>query len=116
MEYTELARLHHDLHSQGFSVVAFPTNQFHQELETNDAIAQFWHDQYPQATFPIMARSALSHNPVYQRLQQQLPNDHVQHNFFKYLVNQEGIAVRLFTKRQDPLSLKGPILELLHAD
>jgi len=102
------------LERQGFQVLAFPTNDFQQELSSNAEIAQFWSTNYPEAKFPIFAQSSLHENPVYQTLQQHLPNkQHVKHNFFKYLVNQEGVAVQLFHKSQDPLSLKGPILHLL---
>ena len=42
-----------------------------------------------------------------------LPNDYVKHNFFKYLVNRKGIAVKLFTKKEEPLSIQDAIEELL---
>ncbi|KAL7557204.1 hypothetical protein ACA910_001273 [Epithemia clementina (nom. ined.)] len=113
----ELAQLHTDLQRFGFSVLAFPSNSFHQELDSNEAIANFWSHEYPQATFFIFASSWLAENPIYQQLQRHLPSEHrVQHNFFKYLVNRQGVAVQLFHKRQDPLTLKGPILQLLHDD
>ena len=109
----ELAILHEDLMDEGFTVLAFPTNDFHQELETNEEISGFWSNQFPEATFPIFSLSSLADNPVYQRIRQQLPESHVKHNFFKYLVNRDGVAVKMFTKKQDPLSLKEEIQQFL---
>jgi glutathione peroxidase len=109
LEYHQLAALHAELQDEGFSVLAFPSNDFHQELETNQEIANFWKAKYPEATFPVFAEGS-----VYQRFKEHLPHERVHHNFFKYLVNRDGIAVKLFTKKQDPFSLKSEILELLH--
>jgi glutathione peroxidase len=104
------------LQDEGFSVLAFPSNDFHQELETNQEISNFWKEQYPEADFPVFASTSLTTNPVYQRFKEHLPHERVGHNFFKYLVNRQGIAVKLFTKKQDPFSFKADILELLHGN
>lgn len=47
------------------------------------------------------------------KLERHLPNDYVKHNFFKYLVNREGIAVKLYSKKEEPLSLQDHIEQLL---
>lgn len=94
-------------------MLAFPSDDFHQELATNEKIQEFVHTNYPQATFPIFGLSSLQDNPVYQTLSRQLPNTHVKHNFYKYLVNREGIAVKFYTKPQEPLSIREDIEELL---
>lgn len=109
----ELAVLHEDLMEEGFTVLAFPTNDFHQELGSNEEISNFWSNEFPEAAFPIFSLSSLESNPVYQRIRQQLPDQQVKHNFFKYLVNREGVAVKMFTKKQDPLSFKDEIKEFL---
>ena len=112
MALTELSQLQERYRDRGFTVLAFPTNDYHQELATNAEIQQFLAAQYPQVNFPVFGISSLRDNPVYQRLQQQIPNQHVQHNFFKYLVDRDGRATHLFTKKQDPLSL-APYIEAL---
>lgn len=113
MEMKELAILHEDLMDEGFTVLAFPSNDFHQELGSNEEIASFWSNEHPEATFPVFALSSLADNPVYQRIYQQLPEKRVKHNFFKYLVNRDGVAVKMFTKKQNPLSLKEEIKQFL---
>lgn len=113
MSYTQLSQLQARFESKGFAVLAFPTNDFHQELDTNEEIQEFVSDNFPQASFPILGTSTLKDNPVYQQLKRQMPGVYVQHNFYKYLVNPEGIAVRFFTKKQDPLSIADAIEQLL---
>lgn len=97
----------------GFTVLAFPSNDYHQELETNDEIDQFLKTTFPEINFPIFASSSLKQNPVFQALQEQLPDEHIEHNFFKYIVDREGIAIDLYQKRQDPLTFESAIEELL---
>lgn len=98
---------------RGFSVLAFPSNDYHQEFETNQEIQSFLGDKFPEVNFPVFGVSSLRKNPVYQQLQKQVPDQRVQHNFFKYLVDRQGTATRLFTKKQDPLSLAPEIEALL---
>jgi glutathione peroxidase len=113
LELSQLALLHETYEEQGFSVLAFPSNDFFQELDSNEDIHKFLQNEFPEVTFPIFGTTSLKENPVYQELQRQLPNEHVQHNFFKYLVGRDGVAVSLFHKRQDPLSLKPAVEEML---
>ena len=93
--------------------MAFPTNDFRQELGSNEEIQNFVSENFEQVNFPIFGLTSLHENPVYQQLQKQLPEAHVKHNFFKYLVDQNGKAVKLFHKKEDPLSLTQDIEELL---
>jgi glutathione peroxidase len=113
LELSQLALLHETYEEQGFSVLAFPSNDFLQELDNNEEIHHFLQNEFPEVTFPIFGTTSLKENPVYQELQRQLPDEHVQHNFFKYLVGRDGVAVALFHKRQDPLSLKPAVEEML---
>lgn len=103
--------------SRGFSVLAFPTNDFHQELSTNQEIQEFvqshFFSQDPPTSFPIFGITSLQENAVYQALQEQLPEAHVQHNFFKFLVNRNGKAIKMFHKKQDPITLMEEIEKLL---
>jgi glutathione peroxidase len=100
-----LALLQSKFHSQGFSVLAFPITDFHQEFYSNNEIQSFIKETYPDTNFPVFGVSSLRDNPVYQRLQEQLPDQHVKHNFFKYLVGRDGIALHLYTKGRDPITL-----------
>jgi glutathione peroxidase len=112
--YVELVQLQERFKDQGFSVLAFPTNDYRQELGSNEEIRSFLDENFPDViNFPIFGLSSLKENPVYQRLEEQLPESHVKHNFFKYLVDRNGNAVTLFHKKQDPMTLVGEIEEVL---
>ncbi|GKY96474.1 hypothetical protein MPSEU_000606900 [Mayamaea pseudoterrestris] len=103
--------------NDGFSVLAFPTNDYQQELASNAEVAAFVKEHYPETTFPIFGLGPLSRNPVYSLLSKQLDlpeaESRVRHNFYKYLVDRNGVAVKLYNKKQDPLSIKGAIEKLL---
>jgi len=84
-------------------------------------IASFVEAKFPEAKqrLVLFAKTHVTANshqqhPVYAALQRHLPADGpVPHNFFKYLVGRDGIAVRRFHKRQDPLDLEADIRALL---
>lgn len=89
-----------------FSVLAFPILDFHQEYSSDSKIQSFLKEQYPDMIhFPIFSVSTLSTNPIFMALQQQKPEIHVQHNFYKYLVGPDGLAVQVYPKSRDPLTL-----------
>ena len=135
--FTELAILQDKLssgHNHKFSVLAFPILDFHQEYSSDAEIQSFLQEHYPDMIhFPVFSVSTLATNPVYQTLQQQelRPKsssfashaDHhhhhhhhpnvVQHNFFKYLVGPDGMAVQLYPKSRDPLTLLSEIEQFM---
>lgn len=112
VSYGQLKELQTKLGPFGFGVLAFPTNDYHQEYETDAEIQSFVSDNF-QPNFPVFGTSSLGENPVYQQLQRHLPDTSIKHNFFKYLVNRQGVAVHLFDKKQDPLSFSDEIEELI---
>jgi len=114
VNYEQLAMLQTKFASRGFTVLAFPSNDFHQELETNAEILNYIKTNFPQVNFPIMSKSSLSENPIYQTiLQKHLPQAKVRWNFGKFLVNGQGMAVKVFDTKQEPLSLQAEIQKLI---
>eukprot|EP00957_Ditylum_brightwellii_P038463 2907054-Ditylum_brightwellii.AAC.1 len=82
-------------------ILAFPSNDFHQERGSNEEIAE---------------TSELDTNPVYQTLQSQFDSDtdgDVKGNFFKYLVDRNGRAVTLLSKKEELMDFVGDIRSLL---
>jgi glutathione peroxidase-family protein len=75
-------------------------------------------ERFPEAAgaLHVFGVSSLRDNPVYQNLALQLPGRRVRHNFFKYLVDRRGMAVKLFSKKDDPSDLREEIEALLGAD
>jgi glutathione peroxidase-family protein len=57
------AMLQEKYRKQGFSVLAFPIDDFRQELKSNKEIENFVHENFPQVDFPIFSLSSLPLNP-----------------------------------------------------
>lgn len=113
LSYEQMSQLQERYGAKGFSVLAFPTNDFHQELPENDAIQNFVKENFPQVTFPVFGISSLNNNPVYVALHKQMPETKIEWNFFKYLVNDKGIPVAFYTLHDAPLTLSDSIEALL---
>lgn len=112
VSYKQLTELQHKYGERKFSVLAFPSNDFHQERGSNEEIEAFVNLHYPDYGFQIFQKSSLKDNVVYQTLKMQLEGN-VKGNFFKYLVNRNGEAVALYAKKQTPFSFESDIVRLL---
>jgi glutathione peroxidase len=98
---------------RGFSVLAFPINDFRQELPSNKEIETWVHENFPQATFPLFSLSSLEENPVFASIRKQVPEQSPKWNFYKYLVDGNGQVVKVFDHRTNPLALLDDIDALL---
>ena len=101
---------------KGFSVLAFPISDFHQELGSNEEILSFVQEHFPQVDFPIFGLSTLDESPVYQSIRKQKPEASVRWNFFKFLVDRHGQVVEVFDQKTNPLKLTNVIEDILSKD
>lgn len=105
-QYEGLQKLQETYENKGFTVLAFPANDFGaQEPGTNDEIAKFCKDRY-SVTFPVFAKISVKGDemaPLYQYLTKSspFPGD-VTWNFQKYLVDGTGHVVARFDPRVKP--------------
>jgi glutathione peroxidase len=107
-QYTTLEAMHEKYHDRGFTVLGFPSNQFLQELRTNEAVAEFCSTTYG-VTFPVLDRVRLNGrhtHPLYAELKR-TPDDLDRHegrirwNFEKFVVL-PGAEVHRFAPRTLP--------------
>jgi len=91
-QYETLERLQRTYGDRGLTVIAFPSNQFHQELRDNAAVLEFCSLTYG-VTFPVMDRVRVNGrdtHPLYVALKQtpdsQGKAGRVTWNFEKFLV------------------------------
>ena len=110
--YKELAILHNKYSKRGFTVLAFPSNDFHQEKETNEEILSYVNENFPEVTFPLFSRAPLKTNMVFQLCEKQT-QEKVEWNFHKYLVDGNGRAVRSYGHRIQPIDMEKDIVRLL---
>jgi len=119
-QYAGLQALHDQFHARGFSVLAFPCNQFGaQEPGNAEEIAQFCERQYG-VTFPVFEKidvNGAKAHPLYQFLVKQkrgvLGTEAIKWNFTKFLIDRSGKVIDRFAPSTSPSSLRETIQKLL---
>ena len=119
-QYTGLESLHQTYGERGFSVLAFPCNQFGgQEPGSEEEIQSFCDLNY-QTSFPLFSKievnGAASH-PLYAHLKEQAPgvlgSKRIKWNFTKFLVDQRGDVVQRYAPSIKPEAIASDIEALL---
>lgn len=116
-QFEKLETLYRRHQEQGLVVLGFPSNDFRQELETNQAVGDFCRTVYGVG-FPMFEKSSVSGekaNPFYRRLAV-AAKEAPRWNFHKYLIAPDGKTVHSFTSGVEPdsaevMKLLGPMLK-----
>lgn len=122
-QFAGLEALYRAYRERGFSVLAFPCNQFGgQEPGNAVEIGAFCQKNYG-VTFPVFAKIDVNGphaHPLYRFLKQQKPGllgifdgGRIRWNFTKFLVDRAGAVVRRCSPSTGPRSLRGAIERLL---
>jgi glutathione peroxidase len=119
-QYEGLEALYRDYKDKGFSVLAFPCNQFGaQEPGNAEEIASFCSLTY-DVDFPMMRKIDVNGpkaHPLYASLKKAkkgvLGTEGVKWNFTKFLVDRTGEVKARFSPNVDPKSLESAIEALL---
>jgi len=96
-------------------VLAFPSNDFRQERGSNEQIDAFVQTHHPNCGFTLFEKNRLEDNIVFQTLKRHpaVKGRPIRGNFYKYLVDRNGIAVSLHEKREPCFSFEDEIVQLL---
>ncbi len=107
-QYEGLQKLYEEYKDQGFTVLAFPSNQFkNQEPGTNAEIQEFCKVNYG-VTFPVFAKIDVNGpdaHPLYKFLTSQhgdIKANPVDWNFAKFLVGPEGDVLQRYAANIQP--------------
>ena len=107
-QYEELQELYETYSDRGFSILAFPSNDFlGQEPGSNEEIKQFCSENY-NVSFPIFAKISVSgdsQSPLYKYLTENAPSEFsggIRWNFDKFVVNRSGKIVERFHPLRGP--------------
>ncbi|MCW8108524.1 glutathione peroxidase [Alteromonas ponticola] len=119
-QYAGLEKLHKEFSEQGFSVLAFPCDQFgHQEPGSDEEIKQFCTTHYA-TTFPLFKKIEVNGentHPLFDYLKNEargiLGSKRIKWNFTKFLVSRDGTVVRRFSPAIKPESLVSEIRRYL---
>ena len=115
-QFEKLEALHKRYQARGLVVLGFPSNDFNQELATNEEIAQFCKLTY-FVEFPMIEKGSVK-GPGANAFFQQLAaasGASPQWNFHKYLIAPDGKTVHSFGTRVEPDSreVMGKLLPML---
>ncbi|WP_209906661.1 glutathione peroxidase [Paeniglutamicibacter psychrophenolicus] len=106
-QYAQLEQLQRTYGNRGFTVLGFPSNQFLQELSSNEAIAEFCSSTYG-VTFPVFDRIRVNgkhEHPLYTELKKTKDASgkaaRITWNFEKFLLMPSG-EVRRFRPQTVP--------------
>ena len=119
-QYTGLESLQKTYSANGFSVLAFPCNQFGgQEPGTEQEIESFCDLNY-KTSFPLFSKievNGASSHPLFTHLKSEAPgvlgSKRIKWNFTKFLVNQQGQVVKRYAPSTKPEAIAEDIEALL---
>ena len=119
-QYTGLESLQKTYSANGFSVLAFPCNQFGgQEPGTEQEIESFCDLNY-QTSFPLFSKievNGASSHPLFTHLKSEAPgvlgSKRIKWNFTKFLINQQGEVVKRYAPSTKPEAIAKDIDALL---
>jgi len=119
-QYEGLETLYRAYKDKGFTVLAFPCNQFGaQEPGNAEEIANFCSLTY-DVTFPVLAKidvNGPSAHPLYAYLKHEqkglLGTEAIKWNFTKFLIGRDGEVVERFAPTTKPEDLKQAVEALL---
>jgi glutathione peroxidase len=120
-QYASLETLYQKYQAQGFTILAFPANEFGKQEPGSDAeIKQFCSTKY-RVTFPIFSKIVVKGEgqaPLYRFLTDKATNPKfggdIEWNFAKFLVNRKGEVVARFPAGTDPL--KAPVVSAIETE
>jgi len=120
VNYNQLQELYDTFAPQGFTVLAFPCNQFgNQEPGTDEEIKNIVRDTYG-CSFPLFSKvkvNGADAHPVWKFLKAAVPGTFgqtIKWNFTKFLVNSKGVPVERYPTTSDPKSFQSDISSLLN--
>ena len=107
-QYEGLQTLYERYRDQGFTILAFPANDFgKQEPGSNKEIAEFCYTKY-SLEFPLFSKITVlgdQKHPLYRYLTESTPfKGEITWNFQKFLVDRKGQVIARYEPRQKPLS------------
>lgn len=119
-QYEGLQKLQEEFSDKGFTVLAFPSNQFaNQEPGTDQEIKVFCETKY-QTTFPIFSKidvNGTTPHPLYEYLKEKARNsngtEHIEWNFTKFLVDRKGVVIKRYNSKTLPKAIAQDIAKLL---
>lgn len=103
---------------QGFEVLGLPSNQFHQELDSDDETDNYCKVHYG-VTFPMTKRVEVNGNkedPLFTHLKEAAGHGKIKWNFTKFLVGRDGEVIKRYAPQTKPEKMEEDIIEALKTE
>ena len=113
-QYEGLEKLYSDYKDDGLVVLGFPSNDFNQELKSEEKIQEFCRLTYG-VEFPMFEKSQVkagNADPLFERLAE-ASGTHPKWNFHKYLIDRQGKLAGSYASQVEPD--RGELLEKVQA-
>ncbi|AUI72530.1 glutathione peroxidase [Companilactobacillus alimentarius] len=105
--------LYNKYHNQDFEVLGLPSNQFHQELGSDEETSDFCQMHYG-VTFPMTRKvvvNGLDEDPLFTYLKDQSGNGRIKWNFTKFLIGKDGKLIKRFAPVTKPEKMENYIID-----
>jgi glutathione peroxidase len=113
-----LEDLYQRYHSQGLEVLGLPSNQFHQELESDEATSDFCQVHYG-VTFPMTKKiqvNGADEDPLFTYLKKTAGHGRIKWNFTKFLIGRDGQLIARYAPTTKPEKIEPAIVTALQPD
>jgi len=119
-QYQALQKIHQQYQAQGFSVLAFPCNQFGAQEPADNAEIQAFCQTHFQVSFPLFAKikvNGADAAPLFKQLKAAAPGSlgsrAIKWNFTKFLLRRDGTVFRRYGPLTSPTAISADIEQLL---
>ncbi|QMU08290.1 glutathione peroxidase [Levilactobacillus suantsaii] len=117
-QLTGIEDLYKRYHDQGLEVLGLPSNQFHQELDSDAATNDFCQMHYG-VTFPMTRKVRVNGNdedPLFTYLKATAGHGRIKWNFTKFLIGRDGQLISRYAPTTTPEKFEAAIVAALRAE
>lgn len=114
-QLTALETLYQKYKEQGFEVLGLPSNQFRQELDSDDETNEYCKVHYG-VTFPMTKRIKVNgdkEDPLFTYLKDAAGHGKIKWNFTKFLIGRDGQVIKRYAPQTKPEKMEEDIVVAL---
>lgn len=108
--------LYKKYHDQGLEVLGLPSNQFHQELGSDEETSEYCQMHYG-VTFPMTQKVVVNgdeEDPLFTYLKETAGHGKIKWNFTKFLLGRDGQMIDRYAPVTKPKKIEPDIIEALN--
>ena len=109
----QLEALYQQYHQAGFTVIGLPSNQFNQELDSDQAATEYYQLHFG-VTFPMTKRvwvNGEQADPLFTYLKKETTGEEIAWNYTKFLIGRNGQIIGRYEPKTTPEEFSADIAE-----